>query len=208
MTAWRIAILPTIAKAAATPPATLPWAAIVDARYTGTVGAPGTVGVPTFRHIGDALSGTSVNSGVRTVIVLRNGRHYEKLTIDRPRITPKGESRDDAVITFGAVSDTLAPGGGTYGTRGSYTLRIVGPDFRAELRTNQTTRVGPQAADKPVGRSNKSSFSYRTAAAPIAICSPNGSMLRHTTQVLLPSDNMRPIILASPKSFRTMGSIL
>src|SRR4051812_7990203 len=30
---------------------TLPWAAIVDAAYTGTPGAPGTAGVPTFRSI-------------------------------------------------------------------------------------------------------------------------------------------------------------
>ncbi|MEO7996101.1 MAG: pectinesterase family protein, partial [Gemmatimonadaceae bacterium] len=114
---------------------TLPWAAIVDAKYAGVSGAPGTGGVPTFRSIGDALSSTSVNGGVRTVVFIKNGRYREKLTIDRPRITLRGESRDGAIITFDAVSDTPAPGGGTYGTRGSYTLRIVAPDFRAEHLT-------------------------------------------------------------------------
>lgn len=114
---------------------TLPWAAIVDAKYTGAPGAPGTANIPTFRNIGDALSSTSVNGGTRTVIYIRNGRYREKLTIDRPRVTLRGESRDGVVITFDAVSDTPAPGGGTYGTRGSFTLRIVAPDFRAEHLT-------------------------------------------------------------------------
>lgn len=114
---------------------TLPWAAIVDAKYTGTSGAPNANGVPVFRSIGDALSSTSVNGGVRTVVFIKNGRYREKLTIDRPRVTLRGESREGVVITFDAVSDTPAPGGGTYGTRGSYTLRIVAPDFRAEHLT-------------------------------------------------------------------------
>lgn len=114
---------------------TLPWAAIVDAKYTGTSGAVGASGIPTFRSIGDALSSTSVNGGVRTVVFIKNGRYREKLTVDRPRITLRGESRDGTIITFDAVSDTPASGGGTYGTRGSYTLRIVAPDFRAEHLT-------------------------------------------------------------------------
>lgn len=114
---------------------TLLWAAIVDAAYTGAPGAPGTGGVPTFAKLGDALSSTSVNGGARMLIYMRNGRYREKLTIDRPRVTLRGESRDGVVLTFDAVSDTPAPGGGTYGTRGSFTLRIVAPDFRAEHLT-------------------------------------------------------------------------
>lgn len=130
-----VTVSPSTPNHTLVPADTLPWAAIVDSRYTGAPGAPGTAGVPTFRSIGDALSSTSVNGGVRTVVFIRNGRYREKLTIDRPRVTLKGESRDGAVITFDAVSDTPAPGGGTYGTRGSYTLRIVAPDFRAEHLT-------------------------------------------------------------------------
>jgi pectinesterase len=69
------------------------------------------------------------------VIFLRNGRYREKLTIDRPRVTLLGESRDGAVITFDASAGTPTPTGSTYGTRGSYTLRVIAPDFRAERLT-------------------------------------------------------------------------
>jgi pectinesterase len=108
-----------------------PYAAIVDAKFAG---ADGTMidGAPTYRTIGAALTGLPVNGGARTVIFIRNGTYREKLTIDRPRVTLRGESRDRTVLTFDAVADTPAPGGGTYGTRGSFTLRIVAPDFRAE----------------------------------------------------------------------------
>ena len=114
---------------------TLPWSAIVDGKYTGASGETAGTSLPVFRTIGDALTAQSVNGSVRTIIFIRNGRYREKLTIDRPRVTLRGESRDGVVITFDAASDTPAPGGGTYGTRGSYTLRIVAPDFRAERLT-------------------------------------------------------------------------
>jgi pectinesterase len=127
----------------------LPWSAIVDDRHTGAAGAPGTAGVPMYRTIGDALTGQAVNGGVRTVIFIRNGRYREKLTIDRPRVTLRGESRDGVVITFDAASDTPAPGGGTYGTRGSFTLRIVAPDFRAERLTIENAFDYAANAAKP-----------------------------------------------------------
>jgi len=69
------------------------------------------------------------------VILLKNGRYREKLTVDRPYLTIVGESRDGAVLTYDAVADTPNPGGGTYGTRGSFTLRVIAPDFRAENLT-------------------------------------------------------------------------
>lgn len=141
LVALGLCILPQAAHAmsyphaAAAAPDTLPWAAIVDAAFTGAPGTPGVAGVPTFTKLGDALASTSVNGGVRMLIYIKNGRYREKLTIDRPRVTLRGESRDGVIITFDAVSDTPAPGGGTYGTRGSFTLRIVAPDFRAEHLT-------------------------------------------------------------------------
>jgi pectinesterase len=55
--------------------------------------------------------------------------------VERPYITLRGESRDGTVLTFDAAAGQPAPGGGTYGTRGSYTLRIIAPDFRAENLT-------------------------------------------------------------------------
>ena len=110
------------------------YAAVVDARFTGTDGDT-VAGSPTYRTLGRALTGLAVNGGIRTVVFIRNGRYREKLTIDRPRVTLRGESRDSTIITFDAAADTPAPGGGTYGTRGSFTLRIVAPDFRAERLT-------------------------------------------------------------------------
>jgi pectinesterase len=112
------------------------YAAIVDARHTGADGH--TVagdGVPVYRTLGKALGGLPANGGVRAVIFIRNGRYREKLTIDRPRVTLRGESRDSTILTYDAAAGMPAPGGGTYGTRGSFTLRVVAPDFRAENLT-------------------------------------------------------------------------
>lgn len=110
------------------------YAAVADARFTG---ADSTIvnGVPVFHTIGAALGSLPVNGAERAVILVRNGRYREKLTIDRPRVTLVGESRDSAVVTYDAIADTPSPGGGTYGTRGSFTLRIAAPDFRAEHLT-------------------------------------------------------------------------
>jgi pectinesterase len=110
------------------------YAAVVDARYTGKAGDT-VAGAPAYRSVGEALSGMTANGGARAVIYIRAGRYREKLTIDRPRITLLGESRDSTIITYDAAADTPSPGGGRYGTRGSFTLRIVAPDFRAENLT-------------------------------------------------------------------------
>ncbi len=111
-----------------------PYAAIVDARFTGKDG-DSVGGLPVYRTIGTAVSEMSANGGARAVVFIRKGRYREKLTIDRPRITLLGESRDSTILTYDAAADTPSPGGGRYGTRGSFTLRIVAPDFRAENLT-------------------------------------------------------------------------
>ncbi len=83
------------------------------------------------------------------VILIRNGQYHEKLTIDRPYVTIVGESRDSTILTYDAAADTPSPGGGTYGTRGSYTLRIVAPDFRAENLTIENAFDYPGNLKKP-----------------------------------------------------------
>ena len=65
-------------------------------------------------------------------ILVKRGRYYEKLTVTKPNIHLIGEDREGTVITYDAASDTPNPEGGTYGTRGSFTIKIVAPDFRAE----------------------------------------------------------------------------
>ena len=106
-------------------------------------------GVPTFRSIGAALTGMPANGGARAVVFIRNGRYREKLTVDRPRVTLLGESHDGTVMTFDAAADTPTPTGGTYGTRGSFTLRVVAPDFRAENITIENAFDYPANAAKP-----------------------------------------------------------
>ena len=131
-----------------------PYAAIVDARFAGTEGD--TVdGAPLYRTIGRAMTGMTANGGARAVVLVRNGRYREKLTIDRPRITLLGESRDSTILTFDAAADTPSPGGGTYGTRGSFTLRIVAPDFRAENMTIENAFDYPANAAKADGDPTK-----------------------------------------------------
>lgn|GEM_PF-193317 len=146
----RINVHSTTQSSVVTLPAdTLPWAGIVDSSYTGAVGAPSPSGVPMFRTIGDALTQLPVNGGARTVIFIRNGHYREKLTIDRPRVTLRGQSWGGVFISYDAAADTPAPGGSTYGTRGSYTLRIVAPDFRAEHLTIENTFDYMANAAKP-----------------------------------------------------------
>ena len=124
------------------------YAAVVDARYTGKEG-DSVSGSPTYRSVGAALTGMTANGGARAVVFIKNGRYREKLTIDRPRITLRGESRDSTIITYDAIADTPSPGGGTYGTRGSFTLRIVAPDFRAENLTIENSFNYAENAAKP-----------------------------------------------------------
>jgi polygalacturonase len=124
------------------------YAAIVDAGFTGTDGSP-VAGVPTFRTLGSALTNLPANGGARTVVFIRNGRYHEKLTVDRPRVTLLGESRPGTILTYDAAADTPSPGGGTYGTRGSFTLRIVAPDFRAENLTIENAFDYPGNLAKP-----------------------------------------------------------
>jgi pectinesterase len=120
-------------------------------------------GAPTYRSIGSALTSLPANGAARAIVFIRIGRYREKLTIDRPRVTLLGESRDGAVLTFDAASDTPTPTGGSYGTRGSFTLRIVAPDFRAENMTIENGFDYPANAAKP--DSDKTKFKNPQAVA-------------------------------------------
>jgi polygalacturonase len=145
------------------------YAAIVDAKFTGTEGDM-VAGTPTYRSIGDALTGLPANGASRAVVFVRNGRYREKLTVDRPRVTLLGESRDGTVLTYDAAADTRTPTGGTYGTRGSFTLRIVAPDFRAENITIENAFDYPANAAKPDSDKTK----YRNPQA-VALMTDLGS---------------------------------
>ena len=135
-------------------PATTGPSAIVDARYTGVDGDT-VAGIRTWRTIGGAIAGLGEpgRAGIfhgagRAVILVRAGRYRERLTIERPRLTLRGEGRDATIITFDAAAGMPSPEGGRYGTRGSYTLRVVAPDFRAEHLTIENAFDYPGNAAK------------------------------------------------------------
>ncbi|MFL5541466.1 MAG: pectinesterase family protein [Longimicrobiaceae bacterium] len=124
------------ALAAAAPPAlrhVVPPAydAVVDASYRGAEGAR-VDGARRYRTVGAALADAPRDPALTYVVFIRAGRYHEKLSVDRPHVTLLGEDRDRTVITFDAAADSPAPGGGTYGMRGSWTLRVTAPDFRAQ----------------------------------------------------------------------------
>lgn len=104
--------------------------AVVDAAYAGIAGAR-VDGIPTFSTVRDALGAVPEDNAEPFVIFIRDGRYYEKLSVDRPHVHLVGESRDGTILTYDASADTPAPGGGTLGTAGSFTLRITAPDFHA-----------------------------------------------------------------------------
>ena len=137
---WRAMLVLLIANGACAspPPIAQPahtrYGAVVDARFTGRDGDH-VAGEPTYRTVARALDAAPDSSATPFVILIRNGRYHEKLSVDKPNITLRGESRDGAVLTFDASADTPQPGGGKYGTSGSYSLRVSAPDFRAEHLT-------------------------------------------------------------------------
>jgi pectinesterase len=112
----------------------LPASAVVDARHGGADGET-VAGVPTYRTIGAAVAAAPADGREAFVIAVRNGRYREKLSIDRPSIHLVGESRDGTVLTYDVAAGHLSPGGGPYGTRGSWTLRVAAPGFRLERMT-------------------------------------------------------------------------
>jgi pectinesterase len=134
----RLTLLIAAGACATQPPVVQPhqvqYGAVVDARFTGRDGDP-VAGSPTYRTVARALEAAPDSSRSPFVIMIRNGRYHEKLSVDKPNITLLGESRDGVVLTFDATADTPHPDGGTYGTRGSFTLRVTAPDFRAEHLT-------------------------------------------------------------------------
>lgn len=79
-----------------------------------------------------ALERAPANSGKPYRILLKRGRYHEKLIVAKPNIHLIGEDREQTVVTFDAASDTRDAYGNPYGTRGSFTIKITAPGFRAE----------------------------------------------------------------------------
>jgi pectinesterase len=124
------------------------YAALVDASHTGVDGAP-VDGVRTYRTIGAALDAAPAENPTPFAIFIRNGRYSEKLTVHKPGIRFVGESRDATVLTHATAAGHPRPDGGTWGTRGSFTLRIAAPRFRLENMTVENSFDYPTEAARP-----------------------------------------------------------
>jgi pectinesterase len=138
--------------------------AVVDARHTGADGAR-TGTVRTYRTLRAALAAATPDTS-RYTILIRNGRYREKLTVERSNVSLIGESRDGAIITYDAASDTRDPDGRPYGTCGSFTLRVIAPGFRAENLTIENAfdymANAAKAADDPTKLMNPQGVALMT----------------------------------------------
>lgn len=108
--------------------------AVVDPRHAGADGAR-VGGVATYRTINAALAAAPSASERPWVVRLRAGRYREKVSVDKANVWLLGAGRDSTVITWADAAGMPVPGGGTIGTRGSWTLRATVRGFRAERLT-------------------------------------------------------------------------
>jgi pectinesterase len=121
--------------------------AIVSVKYVGEQGAI-IDGVPIYNNIAQALAAAPVAGETSFVIYIRNGKYYEKLSVDKANIHLIGESRDGTIITFDTTGESRDPAGEFYGTWGCFTLQITAAGFRAENLTIENSFDYPANALK------------------------------------------------------------
>ena len=138
--------------------------AIVDARYAGPDGAR-VGGIPTYRTINAALNVAPSTSPSPWIIRLRAGRYREKVSVDKGNIRLIGAHRDSTIISWGDAAGHPERGGGTIGTRGSWTLRATVADFRAMHLTIENTFDYNGNARKPATDTTKLAGSQGVALA-------------------------------------------
>lgn len=107
-------------------------AAVVDAAHRGVAGA----GQPrTYRTVAAALAAAPRRSPTPHVILIRKGRYYEKLSVEKANIEFRGEHRDSTILTYDAAAGQRDAQGREWTTPGSATLRIAAPGFRLSNMT-------------------------------------------------------------------------
>ena len=107
---------------------------IVDNSYNG-VDRNICNGTKVYKTLGAALEDAEIKEGSQYLILIKPGRYYEQLIIDKPNIRLVGEGRDNTILTFDAASGTKKPDGSNYGTTGSASITVTGSDFQAENLT-------------------------------------------------------------------------
>lgn len=128
--------------------------AIVDGRFRGTDG-DSVRGIPMYKTVNAAVAAAPNFPLAAFTIRIRAGRYAEKVSVDKPNIRLVGAGRDSTVITWSDIAATPMPGGGTMGTRGSYTLRATQADFVLEHLTVENAFDYNRNAAKPATDSTK-----------------------------------------------------
>jgi pectinesterase len=85
-----------------------------------------------FKTVQEALDSIPEGNSERIVINIKNGIYKEKLCINKPNITLKGENKPDTILTYDDYANKLLPSGEKMGTFNSFSTFIGGDDFSAE----------------------------------------------------------------------------
>ncbi len=126
----------------------------VDDDYSGLEGSL-LGGMNNFSSLKTALAymeALGLDASVRKEFYIGNGTYREKITIQTPNVAFLGESRNGVIITYGAASGLLMPGGAPWGTQGSATVSIkssaVGFSARNITFANDFDYLGATIGDK------------------------------------------------------------
>ncbi|TLM78209.1 pectate lyase [Microbulbifer harenosus] len=97
-----------------------------------------------FSSVQAAINSVSASNSQPIQIRIRPGVYYEKLLIDRPKLTLCGEKGQAAatVLTYNDTADTSNGSGGTLGTSGSTSISITADDISVENLTMENSH-GP-----------------------------------------------------------------
>jgi pectinesterase len=123
-------------------------AAVVDARHAGQEGAT-VAGARTYRTLNAALADAPGANDRPWLIRVRPGRYREKISVDKPNVWIVGAGRDSTVLTWDDAAGTPRRGGGTLGTRDSWTMRVINSDVRLARLTVENAFDYPGNARKP-----------------------------------------------------------
>jgi pectinesterase len=143
---------------------TSPAKAVVDASFTGVNGTV-KAGVKLYNSIQSALNDAPVQDKAY-VICIKNGKYHEKITVNTPFITFRGESKENTILTYDVASGTKKEDGTAYGTSGSATLTIAASNFIAENMTIENAFDYPgnlaKAANDPTKLDNPQAVALKT----------------------------------------------
>ncbi len=81
-------------------------------------------GTGDFKTIQEAVNSIPMDNDKEIVIEIKSGTYKEKLIIDRPFVTLKGNGKDTTLITYDDCAKKLLPDGTEYGTFRSHSVMI------------------------------------------------------------------------------------